>query len=74
MDGHGEQALDREANVCPYIEKDDVRCADHLTMRNVAHAFAHCADNYAQCPVYQRLKAQQGRYEPAYAARLLVAS
>lgn len=31
-------------------------------MRNVRHAFAHCVERYAQCPVYKLLSGE-GRYE-----------
>jgi hypothetical protein len=58
--------------VCPYIEQADERCADHLTMRNICHAFAHCVENYASCQVYQALAGEQP-YE-ARPAQLLAAS
>ena len=44
--------------MCPFIDNADARCASHLTFRNVAHAFAHCADHFRACPIYQQLIAR----------------
>lgn len=41
--------------MCPFLEKSEPRCAEHLQMRNIFTAFAHCADRYTDCPVYARL-------------------
>jgi len=41
--------------VCPFVDQDDERCSDHLTLRNLASAFEHCADRYMTCPVFQEL-------------------
>ena len=40
------------------LEKSDVRCAAHLTLANISSAFAHCADQYEQCPIYQKAIAE----------------
>lgn len=40
--------------MCPMLEKSDARCATHLTLANISSAFAHCADRYEQCPIYQQ--------------------
>ena len=39
--------------MCPMLDKSDARCAAHLTLANISSAFAHCADQYEQCPIYQ---------------------
>jgi hypothetical protein len=36
------------------LDKSDARCATHLTLANISRAFAHCADRYEQCPIYQK--------------------
>jgi len=36
------------------LENSDARCATHLTLANISSAFAHCADRYEQCPIYQK--------------------
>ena len=41
--------------MCPFVDKSDVRCAAHMTLRNVLQAFQHCADRYGECPVYAQL-------------------
>ena len=61
--------------MCPFIDSADARCANHLTVRNVARAFAHCADHYRVCPVYQQLIAGRcGHDKDRVPLRLLVAS
>ena len=40
--------------MCPMLDKSDARCATHLTLANISRAFAHCADQYEQCPIYQQ--------------------
>lgn len=41
--------------MCPFVENGERRCAAHMTLRNVAQAYGHCAGNYHDCPVYQQL-------------------
>ncbi len=61
--------------MCPFIDKTDTQCAEHLTFRNVSHAFAHCAGRYATCPIYHRLSAEENTHDPRESpVRLLVAS
>lgn len=49
--------------MCPFIDKAEARCSDHLTLRNVSRAFAHCANRYTACPVYQKLFADKTNHE-----------
>lgn len=41
--------------MCPFVNKTDRRCKKHLTLGNLAHAFAYCADRHVDCPVYMEL-------------------
>lgn len=60
--------------MCPLIEKADARCAEHLTLDNLVHAFTICAGNYRACPIYQRLKADEYQSERIDAHRELLAA
>ena len=61
--------------MCPYIDKADTRCSDHLTFRNVGHAFEYCAGKYCSCPVFRYLSANDPRYDHHQSdARRLAAS
>jgi hypothetical protein len=65
--------------VCPFLDRSDARCDSHLTLANIARAFAHCADQYTVCPIYRALTAEpvcsdDARYESVGARGLLVAS
>ena len=51
------QVARRETIVCPYIDRPDVDCSAHITLQNILHAFAYCANRYAACPIYQKLSA-----------------
>jgi len=41
--------------LCPFIDKSDPRCAAHLNLGNVSHAYGYCADRYQMCLIYQEL-------------------
>ena len=41
--------------MCPFVNKSDIRCATHWTLRNLTQTFNHCADRFAVCPVYRTL-------------------
>jgi len=58
--------------VCPYVDNDDARCAEHLTLANLLSAFAHCADDYADCPIYQERIIHGHRPEEARADEALL--
>ncbi len=61
--------------MCPFIDKAYARCAAQMTFRNLSHAFAHCADRYAACPVYQRFIAEKCTHDQVQSAsRVLAAS
>lgn len=48
--------------MCPFVDKRDQRCAGHLSLENISSAFAHCADQYEQCPVYGQLLSEIGAH------------
>jgi hypothetical protein len=58
----------RSFHVCPFINKAYAKCADHLTFRNLSHAFAYCAGHYAACPIYRRLITEPARRQLAGSA------
>ncbi len=61
--------------MCPMLDESNPSCASHLTLDNILTAFAHCADRYGECPVYQHLIARLGSYESdAKRNTMLVAS
>ncbi len=37
---------------CPFLNRSDSRCGEHLKIDQLNHAFDHCFDVYAACPVY----------------------
>ncbi len=41
--------------MCPFVNKSDIRCATHWTLRNLTQTFSHCADRFSVCPVYRSL-------------------
>ena len=40
------------------LEQSNASCATHLTLANISSAFAHCADQYEQCPIYKKTLAE----------------
>ena len=60
--------------MCPFIDKANTRCADHMTFRNIANAFGHCANHYTACAVYQKLTAQQFAHDKVRSAPGLLAA
>ena len=60
--------------MCPNMDKSDSRCAAHWTLQNIVRAFAHCADRYYDCPIYNQLLADRADHEPVkVSSRRLVA-
>jgi len=37
---------------CPFLNRTDSRCGEHLKIDRLDHAFEYCFDVYAACPVY----------------------
>ncbi len=61
--------------MCPFIDKAHAQCAGHLNLKNLSHAFAHCADHYTACSIYRKLLAKERNHDRVKSAsRFLVAS
>ena len=58
--------------MCPLVDISNPECAEHLTLNNIASAFAYCADRYGACPVYKSLIARIGTYESLRAESALL--
>ncbi len=64
--------------MCPFVNKSDIRCATHWTLRNLTQTFSHCADRFTVCPVYRSLIRElctngQDRYQSESARGVLAA-
>lgn len=55
---------------CPFVDRYDARCAQHLTMGGLGYAYRHCFAEFASCPVYAELMAEER--EPAARRRVEV--
>ncbi len=44
---------------CPFLNRDDPRCAAHFQVNHLDHAFEHCAGAYASCASYRELLAER---------------
>lgn len=44
---------------CPFVNRDDLRCAARLTLGSITRAFTYCAGNYKVCPIYKELIADE---------------
>ena len=42
--------------MCPFVNKADRRCSAHMAFSNLFSAYAHCADRYASCRVFEQLE------------------
>jgi hypothetical protein len=40
---------------CPFLNRDDARCAKQFTVGHMEHAFRHCFGSYKACPTYLEL-------------------
>jgi hypothetical protein len=45
---------------CPYVDRYDARCAEHLTVSGMAYAYERCFGEYRRCPSYRELTAEAG--------------
>lgn len=50
--------MPQKAQTCPYLDLDDARCAERLTMSQIAEVYRLCLGQPADCPVYDALHAQ----------------
>lgn len=40
---------------CPFLNRDDERCAEHFQLTHLQHAFRHCLSDYKSCPAYKEM-------------------
>lgn len=57
---------------CPFLNRNDSRCAQHFSVNRLKQAFDHCFSDYATCSTYRELlsersgrAAEHGHAEPA---------
>ena len=49
---------DRESH-CPFLNRTDVRCGNHLSLTTIGSAFDHCFGCYSACPTYHEMLAER---------------
>jgi len=58
------QRMEFSGRHCPFLNRQDARCTQHLSLGALGHAYEHCFDQYAGCTVYYDLvverKGRQG--------------
>jgi hypothetical protein len=42
----------RKRRPCPFVNRPDARCGQHLSLDKLDHAFEFCFDTFNACPVY----------------------
>lgn len=40
---------------CPFLNRNDSRCAKHFSVNRLQHAFDHCFNDYGGCPSYREM-------------------
>jgi len=57
-------ARDRSSNTsCPFVNLQDRRCANRLTLGHLDQAFGLCFGQHSLCAVYARLQREQAESE-----------
>jgi hypothetical protein len=51
MSEHGEQ--------CPFLNRSDPRCSEHLSLEHLQNAFRFCFGAFATCPKYAQLVSER---------------
>lgn len=46
---------------CPFLDRQDMRCAKRVTMLNLDQAYRLCAGNYESCIYYYQLRVERSR-------------
>ncbi len=46
--------------MCPFVDKADSRCAEHMRFGNIFSAFAHCADGFTCCRTFREIAREVG--------------
>ncbi len=47
--------------MCPYIDLNDERCGEKLTLARIDEALEESGGEYGQCPIYRALMAERAR-------------
>ena len=47
-----------EDHECPFVDRYDPRCAEHLTMGGLGYAYRHCFAEFGSCPVHAELMSE----------------
>lgn len=63
-----------EQNLCPFLNKPDVRCTVYLNLKNLNQAFVYCTDCYKTCPIFQQLAGDAHKNDTTNDERFLAAS
>lgn len=48
--------MDHSQHLCPYLERQDSRCAGVLTLTNLHEALSRCAGGHEYCPTFHRIR------------------
>ncbi len=61
---HGGMAMSDHESHCPFLNRADYRCANHLSLEKLDRAFDHCFGQYQACPTYQEMLGERRRSQP----------
>jgi hypothetical protein len=50
--------MPQKTQTCPYLDLDDTRCSERLTMSQIADVYRLCLGQPSDCPVYDDLHTQ----------------
>ena len=51
-------------SVCPYLNRDDPRCAAHLRLGRLGQAFDLCLSRPGACAIHQQIRRDRRPLEP----------
>jgi hypothetical protein len=51
--------MNGRAHYCPFLNRDDDRCAENFSLDHLGAAFGRCFGSYSACPVYAELLAER---------------
>ena len=54
-----------ESTCCPFINRDDPRCAELFTLARMEEAFGLCLGDFRACPTYHELRKRRALSEGA---------
>lgn len=50
---------------CPFLNREEARCAAHLRVGHLQHAFSRCFGDFEGCPAYGEIRAERRTRESA---------